>query len=475
MMRMTTALKLWLGFGTLIGVMVLIVLTLFLWLGELARSVDDLATLVGPANRAAHTMESEVDAIGATVLDHLHAPSEDHRQQVERNLADFRQNMTDYRQLATTPREMELGSQAAELFASYEQLSRRLIDDSDQPASTDNLATLMDLRLELDAVLDEAQALTMQRTTPARELVEGRVYTLQTAALALLGAGLVAAVIAGTVVGRAVVATEADLLHSRKTLEHRVAERTRELEELNEALLHSNHELEQFASVASHDLQEPLRKIQAFGDRLESRYGDQLEAKGRQYVERMKSAAGRMRKLIDDLLSFSRVTTKAQPFEAVDLAELANEVVGDLEERINVSGGRVEIGELPAIDADPTQMRQLLQNLIGNGLKFHKPDVPPVVRVDAQLDGDAEATCELRVRDNGIGFDCAYLDRIFEVFQRLHGRQEYAGTGMGLAICRKIVLRHGGDITARSAPDEGATFIVHLPVKHTETHQHDQH
>jgi len=240
-------------------------------------------------------------------------------------------------------------------------------------------------------------------------------------------------------------------------------------------LQRSNRELEQFASVASHDLQEPLRKIQAFGDRLHSKCGQALGEQGREYLDRMQAAAARMRTLINDLLTFSRVATKAQPFKPVDLAQVAHEVVADLEGHTQQTAGRVEVGALPAVDADPLQMRQLLQNLIGNGLKFHRPEEPPVVRVEGQLlhdpapgfsgNGQGRSHCRLTVRDNGIGFEAAYLDRIFEVFQRLHGRHEYEGTGMGLAICRKIVERHGGTITAESTPGHGAAFIVTLPAR----------
>jgi two-component system sensor kinase FixL len=245
-----------------------------------------------------------------------------------------------------------------------------------------------------------------------------------------------------------------------------------EREEFARRLEQSNRELEQFASVASHDLQEPLRKIQAFGDRLQGRFGAALGEQGREYVERMQSSAARMRTLINDLLTYSRVTSKAQPFAPVDLNAVAREVVSDLEGRLQQTGGRVELGPLPVVEADPLQMRQLLQNLIGNGLKFHRPGEPPVVRVEGRLlpdplangDGGA-ALAEVTVCDNGIGFEEEYRERIFQVFQRLHGRQQYEGTGMGLAICRKIVERHGGRITAHGRPGKGATFIVTLPRK----------
>jgi signal transduction histidine kinase len=247
---------------------------------------------------------------------------------------------------------------------------------------------------------------------------------------------------------------------------------------LTARLEQSNRELQDFASVASHDLQEPLRKIQAFGDRLRTRFAGPLGPDGRDYVDRMHAAAARMQTLIDDLLRFSRVTTKAHPFAPVDLNEIARDVLSDLEARIESSAGKVEVGELPTIDADPVQMRQLFQNLIANALKFRRPEAAPVVRVSASMptevgtpadDRDARSPkVEIRVADNGIGFEEKYLDRIFNVFQRLHGRDRYEGTGIGLAVCRKIVERHGGTITATSRPGEGATFVIALPTTQPE-------
>jgi signal transduction histidine kinase len=249
----------------------------------------------------------------------------------------------------------------------------------------------------------------------------------------------------------------------------------RKVRQFAEELQRSNHELEQFAAVASHDLQEPLRKIQAFGDRLRASCHPELNEKGQEYLDRMLAAAGRMRSLIDGLLQYSRVATRTQPAVAVDLGELAREVVGDLEGRIHESHGRVNVNGLPTITADPLLMRQLLQNLIGNALKFQRPGVPPEVRVTGRVVPSpptaAEETqlglqCELVVEDNGVGFETAYVDRIFDLFQRLHGRDEYEGTGMGLAICKKIVERHGGKITAASMPGQGSRFLVTLPVVH---------
>jgi len=244
-----------------------------------------------------------------------------------------------------------------------------------------------------------------------------------------------------------------------------IRERKRAVEELHELLRklqQSNAELEDFAYVASHDLQEPLRKIQAFGDRLKTRYEAQLPPDAIDYLSRMQNAASRMQSLINDLLTFSRVTTKAQPFVPVDLNRVAGEVLHDLEGRIHDTRAEVIVGDLPTIDADPLQMRQLFQNLLSNALKFHRPETIPQVRISGTID---HAKAEVVIEDNGIGFDEKYADRIFTMFERLHGRGTYEGTGIGLAICRKIAVRHGGDVVARSAPGEGATFIVTLPAQ----------
>ncbi len=223
----------------------------------------------------------------------------------------------------------------------------------------------------------------------------------------------------------------------------------------------SNRDLQEFAYIASHDLQEPLRKVLAFGDRLANKYTGSLDETGRDYLKRMRDASQRMQTLINDLLTFSRVSTRAQPFAKVDLNNLIQDVISDLEYQIDRTQGKVEVNELPIIEADPTQMHQLLQNLINNALKFHKEGVPPVIRVSSML---LVGESKIIVSDNGIGFDKQYLDRIFKPFQRLHSRQEYEGSGMGLAICRRIVERHGGDITADSALGKGSSFIVTLPI-----------
>lgn len=262
-------------------------------------------------------------------------------------------------------------------------------------------------------------------------------------------------------------------------LEAIVTERTEVLRQLNTKLQRSNQELQNFAYIASHDLQEPLRKIQAFGNLLEDEYGPALGG-GKAYLDRIRDAARRMRALIDDLLTFASITTKGQSFIQVDLNSIVREVIDDLEPRLNVTQGHIEVGELPTLEADPQQMYQVFQNLLVNALKFCRPGMPPLVRVYSQLNVEPDrikdvietsSTASLPVNlqhqifieDNGIGFDEKYLNRIFTVFQRLHGKSEYEGTGIGLAIVRKIVVRHGGKIIARSNIGQGTTFIMTLP------------
>jgi signal transduction histidine kinase len=256
----------------------------------------------------------------------------------------------------------------------------------------------------------------------------------------------------------------------RRRLEALVAHHTRELADKNERLEHSNRDLEHFAYVASHDLQEPLRKIRAFSDRVTRRYAALLDDQGRDYLARTENAASRMQRLIDDLLSLSRVTTRKQPMQTFALGQVVREVVADLEIRIQSSGGRVEIGELPEIEADPAQIRQLMQNLIGNALKFHRPDEPPLVRVSATAAGPGRI--EIRVEDNGIGFDSRDAEKLFLPFQRLHSRMQYEGTGIGLSICQKIVERHGGTIRAESEPGVGSKFIAVISIRQPQVEAH---
>jgi PAS domain S-box-containing protein len=256
-----------------------------------------------------------------------------------------------------------------------------------------------------------------------------------------------------------------ELRKSHYELELRVEERTDELEKYMRKLEESNQALQDFASIASHDLQEPLRKVEAFGNMLKRKCGESLDEQGNSYLERVLNANQRMQRLLTALLEYSRLSTMAAPFTEVELSMVVEEVLSDLEVRIVRTGGMVHVGDLPVIQAEPTQMRQLFQNLIGNALKFCKADEKPVVEVRGAA---TNGKLRIEVQDNGIGFEERYLDRIFSPFQRLHGKASgYEGTGMGLAICKKIVERHGGSITAKSVPGEGSLFVIDLRVKQT--------
>jgi signal transduction histidine kinase len=280
------------------------------------------------------------------------------------------------------------------------------------------------------------------------EVLALTLYVLQGACIALLGESRLR--------------TMAILRAERAELAARVEERTRELSVVNVQLMRSNRELESFASIASHDLQEPLRKILAFGDRLKMQAGPALEAGAADSLARMLNAASRMQGLISDLLSFARVGSRVQAFTTVRLDTVVSEVLVDLESRIADADGNVQCGPLPEIEADALQMRQLFQNLLANALKFRRPDVPPVVQIEGRVQ-DGQVMIE--VTDNGIGFEPQHAERIFGIFQRLHGRGTYDGTGIGLAICRRIIERHHGSLTAAGRPGEGATFSITLPLE----------
>lgn len=255
----------------------------------------------------------------------------------------------------------------------------------------------------------------------------------------------------------------AEDITERQRLDHALRVTVEELER-------SNHDLEAFASVASHDLQEPLRKIRAFGERLESTAKDSLSPESKTYLSRILSAAERMQRLIGSLLALARVGERSSMWGRVDLNTLMVEVLRDLEDALTRTGGRVDVGVLPEIDGDPTNFAQLFQNLIGNGLKFHGADAP-LVQVSARqippegFGEPARKWWEIVVADNGIGFEPEHAERIFRPLERLHPRGVYEGAGLGLALCRRIVQRHGGTIRSESPPQGGARFIIGLPAQ----------
>lgn len=268
-------------------------------------------------------------------------------------------------------------------------------------------------------------------------------------------------------------------IHDKKMmgdeLENRVLERTRDLAQINAELERSNSELQQFAYVASHDLQEPLRKILTFGDHLQQRFQKNIPDTAKGYIEKINESAERMTHLIDDLLNFSKMTRFSKILTKTDLNQIIKQVLSDFDVIINQKKAQVVVDKLPVIDAIPVQAEQLFHNLISNALKFTTPARRPVISISCRrlakqmlekyerLD-KGKNYYEIAVKDNGIGFPPEFSDQIFIIFQRLNDKQDYPGTGIGLALCRKIVHNHGGEIVAESGEDEGAIFRIILPV-----------
>ncbi|KAA9357735.1 histidine kinase [Larkinella humicola] len=266
-------------------------------------------------------------------------------------------------------------------------------------------------------------------------------------------------------------------LNTRQKTEDQLRAYEDELQDKIQLLEISNEELERFAFVASHDMQEPLRKIQSFGYLLRDRHEDGLTPDGVMYLNKILQSAERMSKMIKDLLNFSRISSKKEPFRTVRLADVVQGVLSDQELKIKAAEATFHIDKLAVIEAVQSQMDHLFSNLISNALKFTQPDKPPVITIQGtEVDGElypelipGKKYYQITVADNGIGFNEKYIDHIFKIFQRLHGKSTYEGTGIGLAICKRIVTNHKGLITARSQPGVGTTFIILLPEKQTQS------
>lgn len=263
-------------------------------------------------------------------------------------------------------------------------------------------------------------------------------------------------------------------IKERKLSEEKIIELNRELLQNIESLETANKELDRFAFMASHDMQEPLRKIRTFSDLLYVKHKDQLDDDAKAKINTIQKAAARMQELIKDILTFSKVTAEKDPFVKTDLSHLVHEVVDELDVAIQNKKAKVEVGPLPTFLANPVLMKSLFLNLIGNAIKYSKPNIPPVIKiycdstpVEQKMPGGKMQAKYHRIyiRDNGIGFDQKYAEQIFDMFKRLHVHTEYEGTGIGLALCKQIMEKHNGYISAVSAENEGSTFIISLPVK----------
>jgi signal transduction histidine kinase len=263
-------------------------------------------------------------------------------------------------------------------------------------------------------------------------------------------------------------------IHERKISEEKVVELNRQLLESIDRLEVVNKELDRFAFMSSHDLQEPLRKIRLYSDFLYVKHKDLLDEEAIRYITRIQNAAERMQALIKDLLEFSKISNSADNLVQTDLNLLVQEVVSELHDTIQAKKAQVIVGNLPQLNIVPGLFGPLFSNLIGNALKYSKPNVAPVINIYSELDVNTIKTsssinstsriyCRIIIRDNGIGFDQKYAEQIFDMFKRLHGNSEYEGTGIGLALCKRIVEKHNGFISALSQADLGTTFIVSLP------------
>lgn len=228
-----------------------------------------------------------------------------------------------------------------------------------------------------------------------------------------------------------------------------------------EELARSNRDLEEFASIASHDLQEPLRKIISFGEQFDKYYAGSLDQRGNDYLAKILKSATKMQRFITDLLAYSRAGARPGPMEPTDLNQVVREVMQDFEYSIEKTGAVVKVGALPVILADAVLIRQVVSNLLGNALKFSHPDTPPQIEIESGAVNESQA--QVTFRDNGIGFNETYRERIFKPFERLHPSSQFEGTGMGLALCKKIVERHGGTISAESVPGKGTLITLVLP------------
>jgi len=255
-------------------------------------------------------------------------------------------------------------------------------------------------------------------------------------------------------------------LEERKITESKLKKSEKDLKALIEELKRSNEELQQFAYVSSHDLQEPLRTITSFTQLLERRYKDNLDSDADEFIEYIVEAAKRMQTLINDLLNYSRVATRGKEFELIDASKILETTISNLYAAIDENNAEINHENLPQIMADKRQMTQLFQNLIGNAIKFRKPEIPPKIHISA-IENESKKEYTFSVQDNGIGIEKQYMERIFIIFQRLHTRDEYSGTGIGLAVSKKIVERHGGKIWVESEPNVRSTFYFTIPIKET--------
>ena len=465
---------------------------------EELQPIIDASTVVG-ITKTLHAVEMELNAaeVAAWLGNYLRVGSEEYRSRITDDPNDFWVALLAFRQEGATEAEESVLVELAHIFATANGEVGEVLEVHDKLASEVVLFT--SIRVELDDLLDEEiQLLTSEALTASRVEAHASIDRMSWVIRLMIAATVVGGGMAALFLTRRIIVpvrrlSEGAERMGRGDMKHRIAEErddelgevarafnlmaerryraqkesasaTEQLAATNSDLTRSNEDLEHFSSVAAHDLQEPLRKIEAFSDRLATKLDGTLDDQGQMYIDRMLGATSRMRGLINDLLSYSRLSTEKKAFETVVLTAIVHDAVCDLSALLEETQGTVTIEPLPVVDGIPSQMRQLLQNLIGNALKYHRKGEAPVVTVSTTAGDTSSDTIQLIVEDNGIGFDPEYAERIFGVFERLHGRDAYPGTGIGLPTVRRIAERHGGTVTATSGPGRGSTFTVTLPL-----------
>lgn len=482
-----------LAFAVIVIVLCLNGVLAYKTLGDLARNQRSVAATLGTINTITDTyaalLNAETGQRGylltgeAKYLEPFHGGIK----RVRQLLKELEQETTGLRaqQALVEQLEVAINAKIEELHTVMAKLQENGLAQIPMGLSSSQGKPKMDQVRDLINLLKKEQyALLTQRTAEAMKSRRSALATLVTStAVSLLLVILIYYVVRSS--NRLREKLTHNLQKANDDLETKVQERTTALSHYANELGRNNRELQDFAFVASHDLQEPLRKIRAFGNRLQQKCASELGEQGADYINRMQAAAERMSRLINDLLAFSRAATKGTPFRSTALNKILEDVLDDLEVAIDESHAEITLDDLPVIEADATQMHQLFQNLLGNAIKFRHAHTPPRIRVtkstyDTLKVGNivVEDVCEITIADNGIGFDQQFIERIFTPFQRLHGQDKYTGTGIGLAVCHRIVERHQGILTAESVPGEGSRFIIKLPLKQVvkplhEIHNHD--
>ena len=262
-------------------------------------------------------------------------------------------------------------------------------------------------------------------------------------------------------------------VNDRIASEEKIKELNKQLLKNIEELESTNKELDQFAFIASHDLQEPLRKIRTFSDRIVSKYSDKLDSDGKLYLDKMQGACERMQNLIDDILAFSKIAGTKDLLVYSDMNAILQDVLLDMDLQINEKNAQITVDPLPKLFVYPTLIKLLFQNIISNAIKYSKKNTPPIIKITLKIETPENSSddiaikkyCRIQIQDNGIGFEQKYAEQIFKMFKRLHGNSEYAGTGIGLAICKKIIEEHNGYISAKSEVNNGTTFTISFPLE----------